>query len=417
MPQKETPAIPAADRTLLRDLAKRVAEIAAEDVQADRIALWTDHNSLRPTRPMMLIFPECGWRELLPYDQLICAHKTARWMELQLKQRIYTHEHFAADNVVEAIWIVRKVVRSSGWGLEPRRRDSSDSRGAWAFDPVVDSPADLEKLQIPRLDYDEQATEAGLAQAQDLFGDILDVQLRGPARQTYHLMKQWTQLRGLEEVMIDMFEQPAFLHEAMERLTVGHEQIRRQLVDMDLLDLNNDNTYQNSGGNGWTDDLPAEGFDGTVRCRDMWADAEAQELAQVGPAQHAEFSLAYEKRLLAPWGLTGYGCCEDLTAKLDDVLEIPNLRRISISPWADVATCAQKLRGDYIFSWKPRPMDLVGAFDEDRIAAYIRETIEVCTANNCRLEIILKDTHTCQNQPDRFDRWSRIARGQIERAG
>ena len=44
----------------------------------------------------------------------------------------------------------------------------------------------------------------------------------------------------------------------------------------------------------------------------MWASAEAQELAQVNPAQHAEFVLAYEKRLLAPFGLTGYGCCEEV---------------------------------------------------------------------------------------------------------
>ena len=111
---------------------------------------------------------------------------------------------------------------------------------------------------------------------------------------------------------------------------------------MNLLSLNNDSTYHNSGGNGYTDELPTPGFDpDRVRLCDMWGSAEAQEMAQVSPEMHAEFVLQYEKRLLGPFALTGYGCCEDLTRKMDDVFTIPNIRRISIAPSADVAACAE----------------------------------------------------------------------------
>jgi hypothetical protein len=151
-----------------------------------------------------------------------------------------------------------------------------------------------------------------------------------------------------------------------------------------------------------------------VRPEDMWASAESQELAQVGPQHHAEFALAYEKRLLAPFGLAGYGCCEDLSRKLDDVFTVPNMRRISISPFADVDVSAEKLRGNYIFSWKPRPMDLVGHFDEDAVRGYIRHTVAVAREHGCPLEMILKDTHTCEHHPERFDRWTRIAREEVE---
>ena len=74
----------------------------------------------------------------------------------------------------------------------------------------------------------------------------------------------------------------------------------------------------------------------------------------------------YEKRLLEPFGLSGYGCCEDLTGKLEDVFTVANMRRISLSPFADVDAGAEKLNGDYIFSWKPQPAHLVGVFDEKR---------------------------------------------------
>ncbi len=301
-------------------------------------------------------------------------------------------------------------MRNSGWGLESRRIASPTQRGAWHFDPVIKSPQDLKKLRIPSISYDENQTLAGLEQARELFGDILDVRLRGVCHYSFHLMGQYTALRGLEEVMLDMYDNPGMLHDAMAFLEEGNRQLLRQHEQLGLLDLNNDFTYHSSGGVGYSDELPGRDFDGQhVRPGDMWGSAEAQEMAQVGPDQHEQFILAYEKRLLAPFGLNGYGCCEDLTAKLDRVFTIPHIRRISISPSANVDRSAEKLRGNYIFSWKPQPAHLVGDFDEKLIRAYIRHTIGVCRRNGCVLEMILKDTHTCQNRPERFDRWTQIA--------
>ena len=414
---KDKHVISSDDRTILRDLARQVADLAALPVQAERRKLWGDHNSLRTTRPMILLFPEGAWEEIMPGGGMTCGQERARGIERHLRMLIYRHEHFADDMVLENEWIVRKVVRSTGWGLSPRHIASPAARGAWHFDPVIKTPADLKKLKVPEISWDEEATERNLADATDLFGDILDVKLTGVARLCYHLMSQYTGLRGLEEVMIDMYAEPQMLHDAMEFLTAGHQSVLQQHIDLNLLSLNNDATYQNSGGNGYTDQLPADGFDpDRVRPCDMWASAEAQEMAQVGPDQHAEFVLQYEKRLLAPWGLNGYGCCEDLTDKMEHVFTIPNIRRISISPWADVDRCAEKLKGDYIFSWKPHPAHLVGEFNEEMIRGYIRHTVEVAVANGCVLEMILKDTHTCEHHPDRFDRWCRIAREEVDLA-
>jgi hypothetical protein len=146
----------------------------------------------------------------------------------------------------------------------------------------------------------------------------------------------------------------------------------------------------------------------------MWASAESQELAQVSPAMHRRFALEYEKRLLAPFGLNGYGCCEDLTQKLDDVLTIPNIRRVSISPWADVDACAAKIGKRCIFSWKPHPGRLVGDFNPDLVRREIRHTLDV--TRGCVIEMILKDTHTCEHRPERFREWTRIARKLVEQS-
>jgi len=203
----------------------------------------------------------------------------------------------------------------------------------------------------------------------------------------------------------------------MSILEAGNRRLVEQYQELGLLSLNNDGTYHSSGGVGYTDELPAPDFDGEhVRPCDMWASAESQEMAQCSPRMHEEFCLTYERRLLAPFGLNGYGCCEDLTDKLDYVLEIPNIRRISISPFADVERCAERLRGDYIFSWKPHPAHLVGRFSRERVRNYIRHTIEVAQEHGCVLEMVLKDTHTCEHHPERFTWWTEIARELVEEA-
>jgi len=406
------------DRVILRDLADRVAEIASLPVQAERRELWREHNDLQPTRPMILVFPEGAWEELLPEEHLKCEGKEARRIEWALRSRIYYHEHFQDDTVIEREWVVQKVIHDSGWGMEARHVPSPTARGAWAFDPVIHGPSDLGKLHFPEIVYDREETEQKLAEAQELFGDILDVRLKGVAHISYHLMSLYTGWRGLREMMTDMYLHPQMVHDAMSFLEEGHREVLRQYMAQNLLSLNNDNTYQSSGGNGYTSELPKPGFDPDhVRPCDMWASAESQEMAQVGPKQHAEFVLQYEKRLLEPFGLGGYGCCDDLTLKLEDVFTIPNIRRISISPFADVDRCGPKLRGDYVFSWKPHPAHLVGQFNEEMIRSYIRHTLEMAQRHGCVLEMILKDTHTCEHHPERFDRWTQIAREEVSWVG
>jgi hypothetical protein len=415
MPETTPALIAPADRAILREVALRIAEVAALPVMEERRRSWKAHNELKPGRPRILIFPEGAWSELLTGDQLRCEGEAARSFEWQLRARLYAFDHFADDTVVEGDWTVGKAIWNTGWGLESQWHPSGQEKGARGFDPIVKSPADLKRLQYPEVVYDAEETDRRVAQAHDLFDGILQVKLKGISHVSFHLPSFYTSIRGLSEVMEDMTERPEMLHEALRFLEEGNRRIIQQYIDGNLFSLNNDGAYHSSGGVGYTDELPAPGFDPEhVRPRDIWASAESQEYAQVSPRMHVEFALQYERRLLEPFGLLGYGCCEDLTLKLDDVCAVPHMRRLSISPWADVDKCAARLRGDFIFSWKPQPAHLVGRFDEDALRAYIQHTVDAARAHGCVLEMILKDTHTCENHAERFDRWTKIAREVVE---
>jgi hypothetical protein len=402
------------DRATLRELARRVKEAAADPRMAERRRHWTEHNDLKSAEPVIWLSPEGAWRELVPDASLLCAGEDAREAERELRMRLYRYAHFDDASVIEARWDVPKAIETSPWGIEAEWTYSREAQGARTFKPVLHGPEDLTRLRMPMVSHDEKETERRLTAAHDAFDGILEVRAVGRRTVHIHLMSLFTSWHGLAETMEDMAMRPRLIHDAMELLTVAHQGILRQLEAQDLLSLNNDNTYHASGGTGWTAELPAPGFDGKhVRPADMWGSAQSQELAGVSPAMHREFALEYEKRLVAPFARVGYGCCENLTHKLDDVLAIPRIRRVSISPYADVDVCAPKLGGRCIFSWKPHPAHLVGAFDEIKIRDYIGHTVKVCRASGCHLEMILKDTHTCENRPERFDRWAEMARESI----
>jgi hypothetical protein len=87
----------------------------------------------------------------------------------------------------------------------------------------------------------------------------------------------------------------------------------------------------------------------------MWGCSNAQIFSEISPEMHWEFALHHDLRLLAQWGMTYYGCCEPLDRKVSLLKQIPNLRKVSVSPWNDMARMANELVSTYVFSFKPNP--------------------------------------------------------------
>ncbi len=406
------------ERTILRDLAKKVAEIAHLPVQRERVELWRRHNDLQPVRPMVLIFPEGSWREMLPDSELKTADRAARSLETDLRRRIYYRDHMPwDDNVTEAVISCGAVVRDSGWGLQTQRTMPGLATGAHHFDPVLKTEADIEKIRLPEITVDREATDRNFDFLNDLFGGILTVERRGQAYNGYAIMDMFAQWRGLDQMFWDLVDRPQWVHQVMEKMHRCMVMRHEAMIASGVVTLNNRNHYTGSGGTGYTRQLPQSGFDGVrVRSQDLWAFATTQIFSEVSPAMHEEFTLQYEHRFLSRFGLSSYGCCEPLHHKLDILKTIPNLRRISISPWADVRKSAESLGNRYIFSWKPNPAIVAGeAWDPDSVRKLTREFLQA--TKGCVVEMVLKDTHTCRHQPKRMWEWTRIAKEEAEACG
>jgi hypothetical protein len=399
------------DRTILRDLARRIAEIAATDEQRARPERWRAQNALEPQRPLVYCSPEGSWIELVPESTLVCEDDDARGVERGFRYRVYAAEHFTDDQVCDNVFRVPHAVQNTGWGLWPEYVRPEEARGSYVWEPPIKTMADVERIEVPQASHDPEASQRNLAFYRELFGDILEVRLHGGYWWALGLIDEWTFLRGIEQTYWDMTDNPELLHAGMRRLMEGKLAWLDQLEGLGALCLNNENCYVGSGGFGYSDQLPQPDFTGTVRLRDMWGFCEAQTMSEVSPAMHDEFVLTYQLPILERFGLNCYGCCEPLHLKLDVLkAKVPRMRRISISPWADKRVSAEKLGGDVIFSWKPNPAALAGVdFDPEWVRQDIRETVDIAREHGCVLEIIMKDTHTCNHQPWRFDEWCRIA--------
>jgi hypothetical protein len=183
-----------------------------------------------------------------------------------------------------------------------------------------------------------------------------------------------------------------------------------QFVAMNLLSPDCDNTRIGSGGYGYTRGLPVAGFDpDRVRPIDMWGCSNAQIFSDVSPEMHWEFAVQHDLRWLGRWGLTYYGCCEPLDRKMDILRRIPNLRKVSVSPWCDTRRAVAEIGADYVISRKPNPAILAeDAWRPDRARRELRDFMDA-THRQCHVELIMKDISTVRYQPRRLWEWARIA--------
>jgi hypothetical protein len=93
---------------------------------------------------------------------------------------------------------------------------------------------------------------------------------------------------------------------------------------------------------------------------------------------------------------------------------IPNLRKISMSPWVDVGRAVKLVGSDYVFSRKPTPAVLAeDTWQPDQARTHLVDFLE--RARGCCIELILKDISTVRYQPQRLWEWEQIAMAQAER--
>ncbi len=398
------------DRAILRDLTARYVEICHKPAQETRRALWRRQNSLHGSRPLIYV-RAFAWQEM-PASRLECEDPFLQSYEDFFRYHLFW-DSLDDDSIFEPWVTVPATYRCTGWGVSSERRFSTEPRGSFKVDYPLKEPEDIARLRAPWHEIDEEKTAQDVERLQQAIGDIITVNIdRGPAYRmwTGDLSTDLGYLRGIEHFMLDMMDRPTWLHELLAFMRDGilrtHEQAEAA-GDWGL------SAHQNQAMP-YAEELadPAPNVNG-VRRSQLWGYMAAQEFTLVSPTMHDEFLLQYQLPILRHFGLVAYGCCEDLTHKIDMLRQIPNLRRIAVSPFADVPRCAEQIGADYVLSYRPSPTEMVGTgFDVEHIRRTLRRDLEAC--RECHVDITLKDVETVQGDPSRVRQWVQIARQVID---
>ncbi len=397
------------DIDILRDLAERYLDICHKDVQQERRDLWRKHNSLQWTRPLIYV-RAFAWQEM-PESQCQCDDPFYRHYENFFRQSLF-RDTFNDDFIFEpwatvnAAWVTPP---EGIWGLPVEWTSSDEPRGSRKWDPPIKEPEDAARLIEPHHVIDEEKTARRVEKLHAAIGNIITINLdRAPAYRMWNgdISTQLTYLRGLEQLMWDMMDRPDWLHEVLAFMRDGILQTHAEAESAGDWTLC---AHQNQAMP-YAEELqdPTPNSESVTRDK-LWYFAAAQELTGVGPKMFDEFMLQYQIPIMEKFGLVAYGCCEDLTRKIDVLRQIPHLRRIAVSPMANVAKCAEQIGTEYVLSYRPSPTDMVGYdFDPDRIRRIMAHDLAIC--RNSHVDITLKDVETVQGDPTRVGRWVKITR-------
>jgi hypothetical protein len=406
----------AADKTIIRDLATRYAEMTNGERNRAKLSRWRDLNNLQYGRPLVFTNVHLLGPDIEPHlpEQKV-ENEELREVESWLQNALWRSE-LCDDRYFDPWFTVRAEMfeQPEGlWGIKPNIVHDDISRGYREL-PVLEKMEDLDALKATPhkvLDPDPPLAKA----LEDIFGDILPVHRN--RNSIYHIWNAVMgpaagSLFGLEEFLMALYTDPEMIHRFMKfcsEAIVKNFKECEEAGDWSTADY----WYYNTPPN--CDALPdpkAGTYGATMK--ELTGFGHGQEFDAVSPEMFQEFLLDYQRPILDLFGRVSYGCCDTLDNKLEALSHIPNLTKITAGPLADPSRYPELFGERAVISWRPITTLMVSDnFDEQALRKLLRDGLE--QLKGCHVEIHLHDLMTVRGDVSRISRWSEIASEEADR--
>ena len=333
-----------------------------------------------------------------------------RNIEDGLRKLIYKYKHFPADMVLTPYITFPAAIENSGYGLhvteETLKIDEKSNVSSHKYSNQFENDEDIEKIKDMYISYDSEETARRNNMLADILHDIAPVREKGIS---FHsgLWDFVSMYMCVEDIYLDLIDRPDFLHRIMEKMTHSIISGIKQANALKIHDTSTNSchcTYTYS-----EKCLPDrytvnEGV--SYNCRTFGM---AQLFTSVSKSVTEEFEIPYISEIASYLGNIYYGCCEKLSDRLDVISKIPNLRKISCSPWSEPDEFAETIPKNIVMSVKPNPAFLAApSLDEYAIKKNIQVALDAAKRNNVCVEFLLKDISTVKYCPERLEKWNNI---------
>ncbi|MDR0473333.1 MAG: hypothetical protein LBH43_06650 [Treponema sp.] len=411
------------ERIYVRELAKKLAEIAALPVMEKRLKKWRALNNGEIDTPLVTVEFNGPPEEVFP--PLKCESPLARNLEKQISKNIRNHELLDDDRVIPGCVSVNIPNRITPFGINVEHIPAYHSDGqrsmGYALEYIIeDLQADYGKLKKTVIHTDAGLKEAKEEQAkiEEFLGGLLPVKICFPSFY-FVLGNVVLNFMGMQNMMITLYDYPELFHQLMNTLTEDYLRYMKEIEDAGAILCNNDGSWLGQGSWGYTDSLPStdEKSGQAVTFADVWGYTNFQETVGMSPQMFDEFFFSYMEKITRRFGLLSYGCCEPADGLWDRCLSrLANLRKVSVSAWCREEALAEKIRGKKIvYHRKPSAnyISVDSVFNESAFGGHIAKSVKA--AAGCPLEVTFREELTVHGEPQRLTRAVEITREQFAR--
>ncbi len=389
--------------SLLVDLATGAREISESREHQERRRLWADFHALRVPRALVSygMYAHVWARDIAGPDAFHHQTGLARAIEIQLRARIWKAENVADDEpVLPPLWLTAPhppgADRLWGVALENVR---TTPLGAYKPAPPIRQPEDLDGLHYPPYEEDAGAQRALKEEALELTGGILPVRFH--TDELHFGPFEWAvRMRGMDNLLYDVYDNPAFVHRLMDFVTTGMERYHKAREAAGAVEAE-----ASWGFHMYYDETPP-GLEGSLK--GCWAYVHAQSSASLSPAMYAEFVQPYNERIASMFRRVYYHGCEDLSAKCAVIAKLPNLRLFHVSPWTPMEPVLRELGGSVAYEVHAHPTNVLFANTPEETRRELRRLHSEASGSQHVLKLC--DVETVDDRGEALKRWAAEAR-------
>jgi hypothetical protein len=413
------------DKEILKPVVDRVLSLATLPEQATRKRRWADHQAMKPTDriPVSVYWegiPKKQWELMFGPNYLKCESAVGRELESFLRKTVWVAENVRDDHIVWPAAVIHSPMKEGpNWGVPVEWQASGDELGAKALIPPFKDGMNPVLLKRPAYEVDETALASKIEKAGELLDGRLSVHVyyENLGFAPYDIAAE---MRGMEEILFDVYDSPELIHETMRILTDGieaHHLDRERKGHINFMPAGDGRYQMYYSFRIHCVHLPAQcrGGDLTPKLKYEWAYVTAQISSGLGPDMYAEFVHKYNEQLARHFTnhTVYYHGCEMLDQKLAVIKNLPNLRRHHVSPWSSVSKAVEEIRGKAILEVHSHPGKVFFGWSQDDMRGEIRRLMD--EANGHIMDLNLSDIHSVNGDPALLGLWARTAIEEADR--
>lgn len=382
-----------------------------------RKQLWIDHNHLVGKRKILFnlqlwkLIDHKVWYEIIPNSELKTKGKYDKFVEVQLRRKLFKFKYIDDDDVIlPTIWVSPVMEKHEPlFGVEPeikipKRSGGKNIRDAKRYVSLINDIEDLRILKKPNIIVNKKKTEEKVSKIKEIVNYLVPVKII-PSHFGASPFESVVHFRDTEKIYYDFVDKPEFVHKIMTFFTnciVEHYK---------RLDRNNEMDPEST----WDFRVHFDKIENKKKInsiKNCWVYISAQSAAGISPKMYEEFLQPYHTKIaeLFGKGKVYYHGCEDLTEKFSIIKNLPNLRRFHISPWSNLEKILNMQQKQFVYEVAVNTTNHLFVFNNKQIADDLIKMKKIIIENDVTADVNMIDIETIEYNPKKLIEWSKIAK-------